>query len=111
MFNFINNITKYPHIVDIGDIVSIHIKIKDKLKLRFQIFNGICIARKGTGITRTITIRRVDFKGRVEKIFPIFSPCIQKIIIKNKSKIRRAKLYYLRSLFGKQAKTKKIYNT
>jgi len=112
MFNFLKTSQKmdYPHTVDVGDVIAVHIKTKDNEKFRSQVFHGICIAKKGKGYTRTFTVRRVDFKGRVERIFPMFSPIIQKIITKNKSKIRRAKLYYVRSLFGKKAKIKKLHN-
>jgi len=103
------NFSKYN--IEIGDFISVYIKILDiskEKKKRIQMFQGICIAIKGSGISKTFTIRRVDFKGCVEKIFPLFSPHIDKIVIKYKSKVRRAKLYYLRYIFGKKAKIQKL---
>ena len=101
---------KDPYIFHIGDVLSIHLNVKEGTKERIQIFQGICIAKKGKGIEKTFTIRRTDFKGRIERIFPLFMPSIEKIVIKQKSRVRRAKLYYLRNLFGKKARLKKLYN-
>lgn len=106
----IDGLITCPYQVSVGDIIEIYTKIEDtsiEKKIRLQKFQGICIAKKGYGITKTITIRRVDFKGRVERIFPLFSPCIESIVVKYKNKVRRAKLYYIRKLFGKKLKMKK----
>jgi len=88
---------------NIGDIIAVHIRTKDAAKERTQIFQGICIAKRGTGIRKSFIVRRTDFKGRIEMIFPYFSPSIKSIVIKQSSKVRRAKLYYLRNLFGRKA--------
>lgn len=101
---------KDPYTIHIGDVLSIHLNIKEGTKKRIQIFQGVCIAKKGKGIEKTFTVRRTDFKGRIERIFPIFMPSIEKVVIRQKSKVRRAKLYYLRKLFGKKARLKKLYN-
>lgn len=105
--NQINKVQR-SYTFNIGDIISISLKIKEGKKERIQVFNGVCIAKKGKGIGRTFTVRRTDFKGRVERIFPFFSPSIEGIITKQQSKIKRAKLYYLRALFGKKSKLKKL---
>jgi len=91
-----------------GDTVKIYQKIKEKDKERLQAFEGVVLARKhGKGISATITVRRVISGVGVEKIFPIHSPVIEKIEVLKRSKVRRAKLYYLRTAKGKKARLKK----
>jgi len=91
-----------------GDTVKVYQKIKEKDKERIQAFEGIVLARKhGKGISATITVRRVVSGIGVEKIFPIHSPIIEKIEVLKRSKVRRAKLYYLRTAKGKKARLKK----
>ncbi len=90
-----------------GDTVKVHQKIKEGEKERIQIFEGVVIARKhGKGISSTITVRKVVDQIGVEKIFPVHSPAIDKIEIVRSSKVRRAKLYYLRTAKGAKAKLK-----
>jgi len=91
-----------------GDTVRVYQKIEEKGKERLQLFEGIVLARKhGRGISATITVRRVVAGVGVEKIFPIHSPIIGKIEILKRSKVRRAKLYYLRTAKGKKARLKR----
>ena len=91
-----------------GDTVKVYQKIKEKDKERLQAFEGVVLARKhGKGISATITVRKVISGVGVEKIFPIHSPAIEKIEVLKKSKVRRAKLYYLRTAKGKKAKLKR----
>lgn len=91
-----------------GDTVRMHQKIKEKNKERIQIFEGVVIARKhGKGISATITVRKVIAGVGVEKIFPIHTPTIQKIEVVKRAKVRRAKLYYLRTAKGKKARLKR----
>ena len=90
-----------------GDIVKVHQKIKEGDKQRIQIFEGVVIARKhGKGISSTITVRKVVEGIGVERIFPVNSPSIDKIEVVKSSKVRRAKLYYLRTAKGAKAKLK-----
>ncbi len=90
-----------------GDTVLVHQKIKEGGKERIQIFEGIVIARKhGKGISATITVRKVVDGVGVERIFPVHSPSIAKIEISKRGKVRRAKLYYLRTAKGKKARLK-----
>lgn len=98
-----------------GDTIRVHQKIKEgnpsavsgQVKERIQIFEGVVIARKhGKGISSTITVRKIVDGVGVERIFPIHSPAIEKIEVLKHSKIRRAKLYYLRTAKGKKAKLK-----
>jgi large subunit ribosomal protein L19 len=88
----------------IGDGVRVHVKIKEGDKERVQVFAGTVIARDGGGSTETFTVRRVTFGVGVEKVLPVHSPFIEKIEIERSSKVRRAKLYYLRDLTGKKAR-------
>lgn len=98
--------------VSIGDYVKVHLKIKEGNRERVQVFEGTVIARKGGGLTETITVRRLSYGVGVERILPVHSPKIEKIEIVRKGRVRRAKLYYLRDRVGKAAKVKeKLPNT
>ena len=90
--------------IEIGDYVKAHLKIKEGNRERIQVFEGYVIARKGGGISETMTIRRISYGVGVERILPVNSPKIDHIDIVRKGKIRRAKLYYLRDRQGKAAK-------
>lgn len=91
-----------------GDTVRVQKKIKEKGKDKIQAFEGMVIARKhGKGISATITVRKVLSGVGVEKIFPLHSPLIQKIEVLGRSKVRRAKLYYLREAKGRKARLKR----
>ena len=91
-----------------GDTLKIHQKIKEGEKERIQIFEGIVIARKhGTGISATITVRKIVDGVGVERIYPMNSPSIEKIEVVRHGKVRRSKLYYLRTAKGKKARLKR----
>ena len=90
----------------IGDTIRIHNKIVEGTKERIQLFEGTVIAKHGGGISETFTVRRVSYGVGVEKTFPIHSPNVEKIVVFREAKVRRAKLYYLRSRVGKAAKVK-----
>ena len=92
--------------VDIGDTVRVHIKVKEGSRERIQVFEGIVIAEKHGGIEKTITVRRMSYGVGVEKVFPVYSPSIDKIEVVRHGNVRRAKLYYLRGRVGKAAKVK-----
>jgi large subunit ribosomal protein L19 len=89
-----------------GDTITVHYKIKEGNKERVQNFRGVVIQVKGTGITKTFTVRKMSGNIGVERIFPLFSPFIDLIEVNKKGIVRRAKLYYLRSLTGKKARIK-----
>jgi len=91
---------------DVGDTVKVHVIIKEGDKERIQIFKGDVISKRGRGLGATFTVRKVSFGIGVERIFPLHARTIRKIEVVKKGKIRRAKLYYLRSLRGKAAKLK-----
>ena len=92
--------------VDIGDTVRVHIKVQEGSRERIQVFEGIVIAEKHGGIEKTITVRRLSYGVGVEKVFPVYSPSIDKIEVVRHGNVRRAKLYYLRGRVGKAAKVK-----
>ncbi|MCK9254073.1 MAG: 50S ribosomal protein L19 [Clostridiaceae bacterium] len=95
----------YPD-VSIGDYVKVHLKIKEGNRERIQVFEGTVIARKGGGLSETLTVRRLSYGVGVERILPIHSPKIERIEIVRKGRVRRAKLYYLRDRVGKAAKVR-----
>ena len=87
-----------------GDTLSINVNVKEGKKVRQQLFKGTVIARKGSGMSETITVRKVSNGVGVERIFPLHSPSIASIKVNKINKVRRAKLYYLRNLSGKAAR-------
>ena len=93
-----------PPVAAVGDTVRVHIKVKEGSRERIQVFEGTVIAKKHGGIEETITVRRVSYGVGVEKVFPIHAPSLEKIELVRHGKVRRAKLYYLRSRVGKAAK-------
>jgi len=86
-----------------GDTVMVDVKVREGDKERIQQFKGICIARKGTGINATFTVRKISNSVGVERIFPLHSPNIAKIERLSIGKVRRSKIYYIRGLKGKKA--------
>lgn len=91
---------------DIGDTVRIDVNIREGERERIQVFEGTVIARKGSGISETFTVRRVSYGVGVERVFPIHSPNVKAVSIVRKGSVRRAKLYFLRDRVGKAAKVK-----
>ena len=87
-----------------GDTLSVSVNVKEGKKVRQQLFKGTVIARKGSGMSETITVRKVSNGVGVERIFPLHSPSIASIKVNKVNKVRRAKLYYLRNLSGKAAR-------
>lgn len=97
--------TEIPNI-RIGSTVKVHVKIREGERERIQIFEGTVIARRGSGISETFTVRRVSYGVGVERVFPIHSPNIAKVELVRLGRVRRSKLYYLRDRVGKSAKVK-----
>ena len=87
-----------------GDTLKVHVKVVEGNKTRVQVFQGVVIARSGSGVSETFTIRKVSYGVGVERIFPLHTPIIEKIEVVTRGDVRRAKLYYLRELRGKKAK-------
>jgi len=92
----------------IGDTVKVHFKIIEGKTERVQVFEGIVIAMKRDGLRKTFTVRKISYGVGVERIFPIHSPMIAKVVRVREGRIRRAKLYYLRGRSGKAAKVQEL---
>jgi len=90
----------------IGDTVKVHVNIREGQRERIQMFEGTVIARKGSGISETFTVRRVAYGVGVERVFPIHGPNIKGVDVVRRGRVRRSKLYYLRDRVGKAAKVK-----
>jgi len=87
-----------------GDTLKVHVKVVEGTRSRVQVFQGVVIRRSGGGVRETFTVRKVSFGVGVERTFPVHSPVLEKIELVTRGDVRRAKLYYLRSLRGKAAK-------
>ena len=87
-----------------GDTVKVHVKVVEGNKSRVQVFQGVVIARSGSGASETCAVRKVSYGVGVERTFPLHSPIVEKIEVVTRGDVRRAKLYYLRDLRGKAAK-------
>ncbi len=87
-----------------GDTLKVTVRITEGSKSRLQAFEGICIARKNNSINSNFTVRKISHGEGVERVFPLFSPLVEKIEVVRKGDVRRAKLYYLRELSGKKAR-------
>lgn len=91
---------------NIGDTVRVSVNIKEGERERIQMFEGTVIARKGSGVAETFTVRRVSYGVGVERVFPVHSPNVRDVRVVRHGKVRRSKLYYLRDRLGKAAKVK-----
>ncbi len=89
-----------------GDTLKVHVKVVEGTRSRVQVFQGVVIRRSGGGVRETFTVRKVSFGVGVERTFPVHSPILDQIEVVTRGDVRRAKLYYLRSLRGKAAKIK-----
>ena len=113
MQNIISEITKDQIRTDhpnfrAGDTVNLHVKIVEGTRERIQLFEGVVIKLRGGGISETFTVRKISNGVGVERTFPLHTPKIVKLEVIRRGKVRRAKLYYLRSLRGKAARIKEI---
>ncbi|NLL03141.1 MAG: 50S ribosomal protein L19 [Clostridiales bacterium] len=93
-------------VFNVGDTVKVHVRIREGERERIQIFEGTVIARGGSGVSETFTVRRLAYGVGVERVFPINSPNVDKVEIVRHGRVRRSKLYYLRGRVGKAAKVK-----
>jgi large subunit ribosomal protein L19 len=87
-----------------GDTIKVHVKVKEGEKERIQVFQGVVLSRKGGGSRQMFTVRKISGGVGVERMFPLFSPTIDRIEVERHGRVRRAKLYYLRELRGKAAR-------
>ena len=93
-----------PPEIEIGSTVKVHVKIREGERERVQVFEGTVIARRGSGISETFTVRRLSYGVGVERVFPLHAPNVVKVELVRRGRVRRAKLYYLRGRVGKAAK-------
>ncbi len=93
-------------VLDVGNTVRVHAKIKEGNRERIQVFEGIIIKKQGGGLNETFTVRKISYGVGVEKTFLLHSPMVEKVEVVRVGKARRAKLYYLRDRLGKSARTK-----
>ncbi len=91
---------------NIGDTIRVEVKIREGSNERLQAFEGTVIAKRGSGVAETFTVRRVSYGVGVERVFPLHSPNVDSVKIVRRGKVRRSKLYYLRDRVGKAAKVK-----
>ncbi|WP_205520894.1 50S ribosomal protein L19 [Propylenella binzhouense] len=87
-----------------GDTVRVHVRVTEGTRTRLQAYEGVCIARKGGGINESFTVRKISYGEGVERVFPVYSPIVEKIEVVRRGRVRRAKLYYLRGRMGKSAR-------
>ena len=87
-----------------GDTLRVHVKVVEGTRERIQMFEGVCIGRKNSALNSSFTVRKISYGEGVERVFPLFSPRIETIVVVRRGVVRRAKLYYLRSLRGKRAR-------
>jgi large subunit ribosomal protein L19 len=87
-----------------GDTVVVNVRVKEGERTRVQAYEGVCIARAGSGLNESFTVRKISYGEGVERVFPVHSPMIDSIKVVRRGKVRRAKLYYLRDRRGKSAR-------
>ncbi|WP_281018486.1 MULTISPECIES: 50S ribosomal protein L19 [unclassified Minwuia] len=87
-----------------GDTVRVNVKVTEGSRERVQAFEGVCIARRNRGLNSSFTIRKISYNEGVERVFPLYSPIIDSIVVVRRGVVRRAKLYYLRGRRGKSAR-------
>lgn len=91
-----------------GDTVKVHVRVVEGGRERIQIFEGVVIARNGTSVRASFTVRKMSFGVGVERVFPVHAPIISKIEVTRRGDVRRSKLYYLRDRVGKSARIKEL---
>ena len=89
---------------NVGDTVDVLVKIIEEGKTRAQTFEGVVIAKKGSGVSETFTVRKISYGEGVERVFPLHTPSIEKIVVVKQGDVKRAKLYYLKKKIGKETK-------
>ena len=87
-----------------GDTVLVNVKVVEGERTRIQAYEGVCIGRAGAGLNENFTVRKISYGEGVERVFPIYSPLVDSVVVVRKGKVRRAKLYYLRGRTGKSAR-------
>jgi large subunit ribosomal protein L19 len=91
-------------VFEAGDTVRVHVRVTEGTRTRLQAYEGVVISRKGGGLNQSFTVRKISYGEGVERVFPFYSPIVEKVEVVRRGKVRRAKLYYLRGLRGKSAR-------
>ena len=91
-----------------GDTVRVGVRVVEGEKVRVQVFEGVCIARKGRGLNANFTVRKLSFGEGVERVFPLYAPVVDSIVVVRRGRVRRAKLYYLRGRTGRAARIREL---
>ena len=87
-----------------GDTVRVNVRVVEGSRTRVQAYEGVCIARSGSGLNESFTVRKISYGEGVERVFPVYTPLVESVDVVRRGKVRRAKLYYLRGLTGKAAR-------
>jgi large subunit ribosomal protein L19 len=93
-----------------GDTVRVHVRVTEGTRTRLQAYEGVVIARKGGGLNESFTVRKISYGEGVERVFPLYSPMVEKVEVVRRGDVRRAKLYYLRGRRGKSARITEATN-
>jgi large subunit ribosomal protein L19 len=93
-----------------GDTVRVHVRVTEGSRTRLQAYEGVVIGRKGSGLQESFTVRKISYGEGVERVFPVYSPMVEKVEVVRRGKVRRAKLYYLRGRMGKSARISEATN-
>jgi large subunit ribosomal protein L19 len=93
-----------------GDTVRVHVRVTEGSRTRLQAYEGVVIARKGGGLNESFTVRKISYGEGVERVFPVYSPLLERVEVVRRGKVRRAKLYYLRGRRGKSARIAEASN-
>jgi len=93
-----------------GDTLRVHVRVTEGNRTRVQAYEGVCIGRKGSGINESFTVRKISYGEGVERVFPVYSPMVEKIEVVRRGDVRRAKLYYLRDRRGRSARISEATN-
>jgi large subunit ribosomal protein L19 len=93
-----------------GDTVRVHVRVTEGTRTRLQAYEGVVIARKGGGLNESFTVRKISYGEGVERVFPVYSPMVEKVEVVRRGDVRRAKLYYLRGRRGKSARITEASN-
>jgi len=93
-----------------GDTVRVHVRVTEGTRTRLQAYEGVVIARSGGGINESFTVRKISYGEGVERVFPLYSPMVEKVEVVRRGKVRRAKLYFLRGRRGKSARITEASN-
>ncbi len=91
-----------------GDTVRVHLKVTEGSRERIQVFEGVVIKRRGSGLGESFTVRRISYGVGVERVFPLHSPKVERVEVMRRGRVRRAKIYYVRGLRGKAARIKEL---